>query len=718
MQIKYEFVAVGAGDIAREFRSISAEARASKAATDGMYKASVVGAGQASRAAQSYGREAKRPISDIERLAKKVAADQEAAARKAADAEIREAKRAAQGKAKAYEHVFQIRQRYEQQLERQAQAAAAREAKAAASARSERLKTIGRLGKDVALAGIGIGASALGVVGGAAREGVRLNDITNRLSISARGAGEQAADPSQLRREFQAAALGAPGIKAADIAEGVQGFVAKTGDLATGRKFASTFATAASATGSDVQDIANAAADISQKFDITGIEEMKDALASLTFQGKAGAFELKDAASQFARLSSAASRFGLDKGAKGLATLGGLSQIARSATGSPEQAATAVEAMFRQLTAGHSGKLLKAAGVDVFQKGSTSKTRDIRDIIVDSISKTGGSQTKLQGIFGDEGIRAISPLISTFNQSRDATKGSDAEKTAAGIAALRDALAKAIDAPGDWSEVVKDAAQAQQSAGAQLDGAWESLKAKVADEVVPALVKLAPKVSKLVDGIDPAITVFTALVEAAELVVDAFKVLGLIKPKNQTPEERYQKAKKDLETYQGQLDKRNHLLTGDEVAKKRALQAELDAAEKAAFTHVNVAKGEKQGALTAEDFAAQYAALGANPNDARNKREAEMLASGIKSDPTGGIATNDFYRQNFTGENDAQTRLRHQFQEQVAFEKGSTAGAAPAPADPAKLNAAADKLAAAADKLAAGGGQPSITGAPLVGGTQ
>jgi hypothetical protein len=575
----------------------------------------------------------------------------------------------------------------------------------------------GRLGKDVAMSAVGAGFGALGVIGGAAREGMRLQDSTNRLSISARGAGEKGADPTTLRKEFEAAAMGAPGIKAADISEGVQGFVAKTGDLATGRRMASTFATTASATGADVQDIANAAADISQKFDIKDIDGMREALAALTFQGKNGAFELKDAASQFSKMSAAAERFGLSKGVNGLKTLGGLTQIARSATGSPEQAATAVEATFRQLIA-ESGKL-KAQGVDVFQAGSSSKTRDVRDILVDSISKTGGSLPRLQKIFGEEGIRGISPLISTFNQAKSGAIGTEAERTAVGVIALRDALAKAIDAPGDWSEVVKDAAQAQKSSSSVLDAAWEQLKTQVGDECVPALVKLVEKFSGMEGSLDPLLVTFVALVEAAGLVVDAFKWLGYIHPKEISPQEKLKKAKQELGDYQAKLDNRNHLITGDEVKEKRRLEAAVIAADAAAFKKVSdPAGGGKMKSMTPDEFAKAYTeasgeSYGTDGRKADAEYKAKKLALSLQEDPNARV---------WGGENAEQKRIRQEFSGDAAHDKQQAEWNKNHPEDGGgdsgalALNDAAKSLKDAADALKTAN-RGSITGASITGGT-
>lgn len=402
---------------------------------------------------------------------------------------------------------------------------------------------------------------------------------------------------------------------------------------------------------------------------------MQKALASLTMQGKAGAFEIKDAAAQFAKMSAAASRFGLSKGSEGVKVLGGLTQIARSATGSPEQAATAVEAMFRQLV-GESGKL-KGMGVDVFEKGSTSKTRDVRDVITDAIAKTGGSLPKLQKIFGEEGIRGVSPLISAFNEAKNGAKGTDAEKTAAGVTALRAALTKAIDAPGDWAEIVQDSAAAQKTAGAQLDAAWESIKATVSKEAVPALLKLAPAVSALAEtGIGPAIVVFQALVEAAGDAVDVLKIMGLLNPKQKTPAEQLAKAKSDLEAYNQKVGSGINDTPAERAERMRLIGA-VDAADALAFTKSSVGVNDKgagtgPASLSPDEFAKKYMEASDIENDALHsgvrgslEDKARVLAGQLANDPneTGGLP----------GENAAQRKVREDYASQMISQNATSA---------------------------------------------
>lgn len=449
-------------------------------------------------------------------------------------------------------------------------------------------------------------ASTLGVAGSAARQSLALHEISNRLSISARGAGEEAVDPAKLRKEFEQTAAKTPGISAMSIANAVQQFVTKTGRLDVARGSQDVFATVASATGSNVEDIAGAAADLFQKFDITKMEDMADAMAALAFQGKNGSFELKDAASQFARLSSAAARFGLGKGVEGVKVLGGLTQIAKESKGSPEEAATAIEAMFRQFvdpTANKKLAKLSGGGVNPFLDKGHTKTKDIRSLIVETITKAGGDQMKLQDIFNTEGIGAISSIITKFNEAKQtASVGGASAKDAneAGAQAARDYLAKMIDAPGDYAELQRDAAQAQQDASAKLSNAWEKIVAGLSDAAIPAITSFVETIENspgtieaLIGTMENLIYFFGALVSATQDVLEYF---GLVSKKVRSPEEKEADARKKAKIAQDNLD-RFDKKRGGSVDKVAELQIEAGKLRKEGKIKEAVAKEKEADAM-------------------------------------------------------------------------------------------------------------------------
>lgn len=584
--IETRFVAIGQADVRAAFRQqrddaleLAAAHKKLDAAIAQTAKAKAAGAGTSSKGAalgiskddqraanslmktaiQSQANDRKR----MERDAKLSEASQTAIAKQGVQERIRVAKQEFDSRLKARQDAFKKEQGIAKENWKAALDAQKRNDAAALTQKRytyEAEKTRRKAQEDNSLfAGVGgqvkgaviggvlaAGALGVGIAGAAGRDALRLREVSNRLSISARGAGDEAVDPKALQAEFQRTAINTPGQTAAGVAEAVQAFVTKTGRLDVARSQQGVFATVASATGGNIADIGNAAADLFQKFDITKMEDMADALAALTFQGKNGAFELKDAASQFGKLSAAASAFGLEKGSKGVKTLGGLTQIARSSTGSPEQAATAVEALFRQFIT-KSADIKKLTGTDVFTDKSHTKARDIQALLAETIAGAKGDQTKLQSIFGDEGARGIKPLIATFNDAQSAAKAGgvkdEAGQVAAGLVALKKALSDAIDAPGDYAELQKDAAQAQQDSSAKMTAAWEKITATAGNSLIPVFTELADKIAQNPEALQ---AFGDAVAAGAEAMLDLIKFIEDIAGKKiLSPEKREEKLRKD-----------------------------------------------------------------------------------------------------------------------------------------------------------------------------
>jgi len=623
-EIIYRFTASGYDTVAQAFKSVH---KASQEYGKGAEQAY----GQASRAA---GTSAQKQVAAGERAAganERAVAREAKAAEKAEAAKVRAAEKALAHVAKIRERYFAEQQKAGEKAERAAEKAAEKEARAheralkhvqgvreryfaeqrrlqeraEVNARRERADTLSSIGghafRFLGGAALSAATAATGVVGAAARDSLRLQDASTRISIQSRQHGMNFVDPTALRKEFEGAAAQAPGVTAADIAEGVSTFVSRTGELNVARQNAKTFATVASATGTDVRDVVASAADLFQKFDIKTVEGMRDAFASLTAQGKKGAFELRDAAATLSPVAAAASAFGIGKGAGALRTLGGLTQIARSSTGSAAEAATAVQDMFIELQA-KGGKLKNHFKVDVYKDG---KARDIRDILVDSISRIGGTDItkKMAGlteVFGIRGLRAINPLITKYNEAYQGASGTKEERQAAGIAAIRSAFASAIDAAGDWKDVVQDATKAQESTSASLTAAWESVVAQVGDRLVPALIPLVADLPRLAPAIGPAIEAFRVLAGSMGDFLNILVDQGVIKGPSR--EEKLQRARSESEAFEASIDPMN--MTKDQIARRKKLRAQIDRYDvggaEAAFA------APKSDSMTEDEFVASF----------------------------------------------------------------------------------------------------------------
>lgn len=361
----------------------------------------------------------------------------------------------------------------------------------------------GRLGAGTVAAGTmaaelgmrGIDA-AVSTTTQAAGEANRVQEAANRISIGSRQAGADYVPAAELTKEFFDVAKNVKGITAEAAADAAARFVSLTGDLKTVRASLRNFGIAATASGAEIGDVAEAVASITTQFGVTDAKEVKDVLASLIYQGKAGSFELKDAAALFQRLAAAGSAFGLDKSAVGVKTLGGLTQLVRAGTGSGEQAATGTEALLTKIQT--SSKLLAQQGVRVYDK--SGKIRDVSSILIEAISKVGGTNTeqknaKLQEIFDTEAMRGLKPLIGLYQSTFTDTQGTKQQKIAAGVDVLKQKFDAAINAAGSWTDVMQDSERAQSTNTAKLTAAWQSIVSQVSDSVTPALSRLVDEFS-------------------------------------------------------------------------------------------------------------------------------------------------------------------------------------------------------------------------------
>jgi hypothetical protein len=576
--IRYQFVATGANAVLRDWQSLTAAAQKYAAEINKLHKAEGIvlygsgggaaraGAPMARRGGGGAGAEATRAARDAERnrayLAKirdKYFADEQRAEERAAAKKIRTEEQALARieRMRAAARAKEIRETERAEKLRVAQTEKARIAEAKRSAMA-RDGMAGSVFRGVGGVAMGLAAAGIGVSVQATRDAMRVQELANRVSINARKSGQDFLDPNVLRKEWEKTAQQSPGQTAEGVGNAVQKFIAMTGDIDTARTGQGVFATVASATGADIGDVAETAASIATHFDIKGLEEMRDVLASLTFQGKEGAFELKDAAAYMQGMAASAAAFGVQKGAQGIKTLGGLAQIARTTNGSGAEAATSVERMFTQLKTGAAG-LKKSTGIDIYKDG---KTRDITELLPEIIAKMGGSdmmkkQTGLQQLFDVKGFQAVSPLVTKYNEVYRNTKGADgkpateAERMKAAMAAVTAEIDKNINAAGTWNDVQKDAARAQQNSSAKLAAAWEKVVAMAGEEIVPALIPLVGEFAGLTGVIKPAIEAIGLFIRGLGSVVDFLRKVHILD--GPTDQEKNDEAKAKLEAYQSAL---------------------------------------------------------------------------------------------------------------------------------------------------------------------
>jgi hypothetical protein len=193
-------------------------------------------------------------------------------------------------------------------------------------------------------------------------------------------------DPQALIRDVRKAA-DATATDANVAMEGLQKFVAKTGDLQTGREIIQDLAKYSRATGAELDDMADAAGDVASALGETDNkgEKVKAVMKAIAAQGKVGAVEIKDLATQMAKIGASATQFTGD-GAENVAKMAAISQAARQKGGaaSATQAAQSTMGFMATFSKAARQNQFKAYGVNI--RAADGKVADPKQIIMDSIA--------------------------------------------------------------------------------------------------------------------------------------------------------------------------------------------------------------------------------------------------------------------------------------------------------------------------------------------
>lgn len=276
------------------------------------------------------------------------------------------------------------------------------------------LATVNRV--NASLQGIsGLGAMGLGLSGGVALKGVIEFDARlARLSIQAGLSRKEMFDLKDQLFQVGEATHQAPG----DLLAGIEQIVEKTGNFKFAIGSLKDMGIVASATGSRMEHIGATASNLQEKMGITQ-DQVLEVFDVLNAQGKLGSFTLQNMAAMFERLLSSAARFDV-QGVKGMRSFGAFLQIARRGAGSSEQATTAVERTVSDLIQ-NAGKIQEATGFSIFDADKSKKAgravmKEFDLVLKEVITRTNGDVTKLQKIFGEESIRAITPLSQSFQK--------------------------------------------------------------------------------------------------------------------------------------------------------------------------------------------------------------------------------------------------------------------------------------------------------------
>ncbi len=333
------------------------------------------------------------------------------------------------------------------------------------------------------LAGLGVTLSA----GAATKEMIDLDAKMMRIGVQA---GVSAEKVNQLKSKIYATAQ-SPDIKIGtdDLTAALDAVIERTGDLEFAEGNLRAIGLAVQATGASGEDIGGLFAEF-QKMGM-GAKEAMQALDTLTVQGKQGAFTLQNLSSLGPRTISAYTATGRS-GAGALREMGAALQVIRMGTGSSEQAATAFEAVMRNITSPEKQKKLEKLGVKV--KDQSGNFKSIVDIMQEIVEASDGSTEALGQVFDAEAMRAFNFAIGEYKRTGAVTS-----------------LKKFNDIMGDGSTIQKDAARNASTMAANLKNLQTGFLRFADSNLSGPLEKLTENLNKLAENPEKVQRIFKTI---------------------------------------------------------------------------------------------------------------------------------------------------------------------------------------------------------------
>jgi TP901 family phage tail tape measure protein len=276
---------------------------------------------------------------------------------------------------------------------------------------AQRANLRGQIGEAVA-----VGAAVLGPLGAAIKSSASFN---YELALIGNTANLTRTQVTALGADIQAVARDT-GNATTDVLGAMKFLVAAGMDAMTAGQALRGIGKTATATGSNIEDVAKATFTLGDALKVNP-GQMQKALDALVQAGKEGNFEFKDMAAELPVLGAAMQSLKLT-GTDAVATLGAALQIARKGAGGSAQAATNLENFLVKLA---SPETLKKArenfGVDLYQiiTDAQSKGQNPFEAALAEINRMtkGGDQKLLGELFGDMQVQGfLRPMLQNLDE--------------------------------------------------------------------------------------------------------------------------------------------------------------------------------------------------------------------------------------------------------------------------------------------------------------
>jgi hypothetical protein len=325
----------------------------------------------------------------------------------------------------------------------------------------------------------------------------RAVDLSNAAYMPGKGGqAGQRQGPAKIMQEVRAVSR-ATATDANAAMEGLQKFVAKTGDLETGRAVIMDMARYSRATGAELDDMADAAGDVASALGDTPnkAEKVKAVMKAIAAQGKEGAVEIKDLATQMAKVGAAAGQF-TGSSADNIAKMGAITQAARAKGGaaSPTQAAQSTLGFMSTFSKAARQNKFKEYGVNI--RAEDGKIADPKQIILDSItaaaSKKHGGMANFDKNIGAMFMDASSKRATrAFESVYKETSGTHEDKIKA-VSEYFDNLAKATMEEKEVTDSFNRSMQTTEAQAQLANAEFRTMVQELQTGVTPALKALVP----------------------------------------------------------------------------------------------------------------------------------------------------------------------------------------------------------------------------------
>lgn len=376
------------------------------------------------------------------------------------------------------------------------------DAKRSANARERFFRNVGRGVANTANKVIGLAGTVAAVGGGVGivqslGQSVKNQGKAKEISLNAGGA------VSKQEVYSTAQALGAKGFNTEDALEGIDQFIAKTGDAKMALKVISDLGDTANATGADIKDLStmtgllyNSLSDIERA---KGPEHLMKLVRGVVAQGRAGAIDVRELAGYGTRIFNTAGQFkgGVSENSQ---FIGALAQVAiQKGTATDVAEATESAKNLAMDVQTHHKKLRKAGFDNLVDKDG--RLLDARTVYERLMVGTKGDIGKLHDVgIERQGLRAFEGPAAVYKDVFAASKKegkTDQQAHQAALNASMKLLEPFIKAEISAAQMKKESAERAAETDKKLTANFNKLRDTIGDKLVPELDKVIPEIARL-----------------------------------------------------------------------------------------------------------------------------------------------------------------------------------------------------------------------------